>query len=197
MKRRDYYNKLKETVDNGFTEYQIKLKEYNKLKTERIEGHYSLDYLSREIIPRMNSLRAELTGIQNKVKAEARRLTDIKKADFENAERLNPADLTDDVKLLQGGLILTQRDIEGILERNSSNRTMIQLAVRYAKEHGLKLSHSYNDTKEDQKQLDDICGAIGTVVKWYDTDNINSYQNVYNAVFTEDFYNACDTDQED
>ncbi len=184
MKKSEYYSKLKKAVDEGFAEYQAKLKEYNKLKAKRDAGQFAPDYLHKEIIPKMQNMKMDMVSIQNRVKSESRKLANIEKEVRAKADRLNPADLTDDVKLLQGGLILKSADIEGILERNKGNRTMQQLALRFANEHNIKVNAVYESASADNS-YDSINGVVDTLVRWFDSDDESAYRNIYNIIFGE------------
>lgn len=185
MKKREYFDKVKKTVDEGFTEYKEKLKKYNELKKEREEGHFSLEYLNNDILPKMNGLRQEMRSTQEKTLEKVRELTEEIKNEISKSDQIKPEELTEDVKLLQGGLSLREKDIEGIIERNENNRSMIQLALRYAEEHNLKVDTLYISGESELRQFDEIGNAIGTVVKWFDTDNERYYQRIYDTVFSE------------
>ena len=182
MNNKEYWDKLRSVVDKGFSEYQKKAQEYEKLKKERDSGNYTAQYINSELVPEMGKKREELRKLQEEVKKEVRTITEDMKKSISDKERLNPEELTEDVKLLQGGLSLKERDIEGILERNSDNRTMIQLALRYAEEHGLKVNTLYVSGTEEVRQCDSIALAIDTVVKWYDTES--AYRRIYDTVFS-------------
>ncbi len=183
---RNNYYELKKIVDEGYTECQSTLREYNKLKKEREEGHYSYEYLQSEILPKMDKLKQKISSIQDKVRSESKRITEAEKAGLKRADRLNPSELTDDVKLLQGNLILEEADIEGILERSTNNRTMTQLALRYAKEHEMKINGYYNKASYSSDRLDEINDAVSIIVKWFDTDSEKSYKNIYDVIFGDD-----------
>lgn len=58
-------------------------------------------------------------------------------------DALNPADITEDAKLLSAGVSLTERDIQDILARNADNRTMAVLTLRYAEEHKITMPGAY------------------------------------------------------
>lgn len=86
------------------------------------------------------------------------------RADAEKRNNLDPAELTDDVKLFQTGIPLLPRDIQAILERNSGNRTMTQLALRYAKEHGIETGGTNYTGGEAERQT---ANALDEIIRYY------------------------------
>lgn len=199
MKRKTYFEEVKKIVNKGFADYQEKAKEYSKLKEEREAGHFSIDYLNDTILPKLQTLKSELNAIQENTKSEVRRLTEQQKEKLVNIDVLDPKELTDDIKLLQGGLILKERDIEGILSRNAGNRTMTQLAIRYADEHGMKgiiAPRSYVSGKDLIMSYDNIRNSVDMVIGWYDEGK--AYKNMYDTVLgdTGCISDFCNTDSD-
>ena len=72
-------------------------------------------------------------------------LSNVKKAVAAHCEKLYALDdldgsqLTDDARLLNSGLKLTERDLIAILKRNAGNSTMKQVVLRWAAENGVDL----------------------------------------------------------
>ena len=62
-------------------------------------------------------------------------------AELRDEDELDPTKLTDDVRLLNSGVKMTSRDIKAMLKRNSDNRTMLQVILRYADEHNIETAH--------------------------------------------------------
>ncbi|MBR6171569.1 MAG: hypothetical protein IKQ49_00125 [Eubacterium sp.] len=181
MKKRYYYTKLMEIIENGHKEYKAKAAEYAKLKQEREEGHFSMDYLQKVILPEMSRIKSKLDDIQWNTKKAIAELTNEQKKAISALDRLNAEELTADAELLKGGYPLKVADLEGIIERNAGNRTMEQLVLRYAEEHGLPLGLIYERAEEEAKTYDAINYAADTVVKWYKDDEC--YTNVLNSAF--------------
>lgn len=50
---------------------------------------------------------------------------------------LNPAEITDDAKLLTCGVTLKADELEALMERNKGNFTMETILLRYAEEHSI------------------------------------------------------------
>ena len=72
-------------------------------------------------------------------------LSNVKKAVAAHCDKLyalddlRGEDLTDDARLLNCGLKLTERDLIAILTRNANNNTMRQLVLRWADENNIDL----------------------------------------------------------
>ncbi|SFB86816.1 hypothetical protein [Butyrivibrio sp. YAB3001] len=175
-----YYEDLKTLVDNARNECKRKAEEYNKLKAARESKQYNIEYLRQNILPKMDSLSKEIESIKENVRKESKRLSELKKKEVKANEVIKPEELTEDAKLLQNGLILKENDIAGILERNSNNRTMTQLAIRYANEHNLKIDKMY--LPDDTSIYDSANGAISKIADWL-ADEDKYYTPMYNVVF--------------
>lgn len=178
---RDYYAELKQIIDDGYGDYRAKLAEYNKLKKERESGHITSEKLYKDIQPKMTDLKVEMSSIKDRVLIKAQGITAQIKQDDATADRLDPSELTADAELLNGSQHLTQSDVEGIIARNPGNKTMKQMAIRYAQEHGIHVNYVYEPTKTDTASID---GAVNLLVSRFDSDNEGIYQNVYNGVFS-------------
>ena len=99
-------------------------------------GRYSPQALKDDIYPKCEALKAQIRDNKEAAIKAAKAHIFAYRADVEKMNDLDPGK-PDDLKLLQAGIPLTTRDIKAILERSKSNRTMTQLALRYAKEHGI------------------------------------------------------------
>lgn len=111
--------------------------ERDALEAKIKEGRYSSQALRDEIYPRADVLRARVRDDITDALATAHGLVKEYEADIATMNDLDPAEITDDIKLLQAGVPLLPNDIKAILRRNSTNRTMTQIALRYAQEHNI------------------------------------------------------------
>lgn len=134
-------NNITQTV---FDSLEASANEINELAEERdtVEGliksgRFSQKALTEELYPKRDALRMKITAKSDEAIRKAQGLVDQYKKDSAKANTLNPDDLTDDIKLLQPGIILNKHDIQSMLERNAQNRTMSQIILRYAKEHDI------------------------------------------------------------
>ena len=101
-------------------------------------GDYSQERTAKLIMKR-GELRQELEKTAAAAERDAKQIVMEYQEELRQQDCLDPSELTDDVKLLSSGLNLLPRDIEAIISRNEGNRTMTQLAVRYAKDHDIEI----------------------------------------------------------
>lgn len=132
-------------------------------------GRYSVDTVNKELFPKWGELRHAVDRASENAIQTARDMIEQYRQEVAKLNNLDPAELTDDVRLFQSGISLMPRDIQGILERNAGNRTMTQIALRYAKEHGIDIGRTYyiggQQEEETAHGLDDI---LTYYAKWID-----------------------------
>lgn len=126
--------------------------ERDKLEEKIKSGRYSSQTLNAEIYPKLDALRQEIRSSSDNAIREAKNLIEQYRQDADALNDLDPAQLTDDIKLLQAGIPLLPRDIQAILKRNSSNRTMTQLALRYAEEHKIDTHGTFYIGGQQEKE---------------------------------------------
>lgn len=164
------YNSLKESTA-GIAK---KIEECNALEEKAKSGRYSAQALQNEIYPQRDSLKREISGDTARALESAKAIVREYQEEMRKADRLNPADITDDVKLFTAGITLNAEDILGILERNQGNATMAQLALRYVKEHNIDMGENrmiYTGHTEEIQGGDNLIGIINTYGRWIDKKN--------------------------
>lgn len=85
----------------------------------------------------------EIVNTMIAVNTEAKKMCDAYSVEIEAADALNPAEMTDDVKLLNCGVALSENDLRQIATRNQSNSTMCKLVMRYAQQHNMNIGMQY------------------------------------------------------
>ena len=135
-------------------------------------GKYTPQALRDEIYPERDNLRGQVAGKREAAINKAKALVQQYRKDSEKLNDLNPADITDDIKLLQSGVTLRERDIVSILDRNAGNRTMLQLAMRYAEDHGIDMhGRYYIGGQQEQRTADNLDTLIDYYSRWIDKRN--------------------------
>ena len=132
-----------DTLEARTDEISKDIAERDKLEEKIKSGRYSPQALKDDIYPKRDALRRKIDSAAEGAIQEAKNLVAQYRTDAAKLNNLDPAELTDDVKLLQSGITLLPRDIQGILERNKGNRTMTQIVLRYAKEHNIDTGGTY------------------------------------------------------
>lgn len=163
------YDALKESTK----EVQKVVEEKAQLEEKVRTGRYSVETVNREIRPRIDDLKQRILSMKEKTFADAKALVDGYRNEIDEQNNLDPKEINDDIKLLQAGIPLTVRDVEAILKRSENNRTMSQLAIRYAAQHDLKIENSYRFEREQNEAkavADALDQALTYFPNWIATD---------------------------
>lgn len=133
------YNSLKTSTEQiGKT-----VVERDKLEEKVKSGRYSPQALKDEVYPTLDFLRAKVRDGKSEALAAARGLVKEYEAEVATMNDLNPEEITPDLQLLQSGIPLMPNDIQAMLKRNSGNRTMLQLILRFAEQNGIDTHGTY------------------------------------------------------
>lgn len=157
-----------DTLETRTAEISKDIVERDALEEKIKSGRYSPQALKDDIYPKRDALRRKIESASEGAIQEARNLVAQYREDAAKLNNLDPAELTDDVKLLQSGITLLPRDIQGILERNKGNRTMTQIVLRYAKEHGIETGTYYIGGQAEEENARNLDGILSYYKKWID-----------------------------
>ena len=102
---------------------------------------------------------------RDKLKAIDDQRREAKKAEIIEESQIRGEDLTDDAKLFTCGIPLTEQDIRHIVKRNSGNRTMINLAAKYAKQNNLNTFDLYK--LADHSEELESCETVNNLAARY------------------------------
>ena len=172
-----------DNLEAATTEINKTRTEYAKLEAKIKEGRYSNQTLTKEIYPKRDELKRKIEGECTRAIKAAHDSIATYRADAEALSDLDPSAITDDVKILQAGVTLTARDIQAIINRNPDNRTMIQIALRYAKEHNIDMKGTYYIGGQQEKETaNTLDGIVDYYARWIDKENnldmLNRFFNV-------------------
>ena len=160
-----------DTLEADTTELDKVKTEYAALEAKIKEGRYSNQTLQKEIYPKRDALRRQIADDSARAIDKAKGLVNQYRQDAERLNDLDPSAITDDIKLLTAGVPLLDRDIRAILDRNQGNRTMTQLALRYAKEHGIDTKTYYIGGEAEEENARNLEGILYYYKNWIDKDN--------------------------
>ena len=132
-----------DTLEARTDEISKDIAERDRLEEKIKSGRYSPQALKDNFYPKRDALRRKIETASEEAIQEARNLVAQYRADVAEANRLDPSQLTDDVKLLQSGIVLKPADIQGMLKRNEGNRTMLQVILRFAEANGIDTGKTY------------------------------------------------------
>lgn len=122
-------------------------KELENLDAEIRSGRYNSKALD-EMTVKKSELRSKLNSVVTFAGIDAKKLVDAYRSEAGQPVRLDPAQINDDAKLFNVGVTLNARDIEDIIARNAGNPTMQSLAARYAAEHNITGSFTFDSPAE-------------------------------------------------
>lgn len=159
---------VKESLTKSTAEVQATAAELAELEEKKKSGRYSSTALKDEIFPAISAARSRLEDQKRGAEAAAKMITAEFRQKVEKAEQLNPAEITDDVKLLSLGIPLTESDLNAMLERNKNNRTMCKLIQRYAEQHDMNTAFQYVGGQIEQQTADNLDGIISAYMQWID-----------------------------
>ena len=111
------------------------------LEERRNSGNYGQDYVQNHIVPAIGEIRFQIARKKDLALVEVRSMVDKEKAAIKELNVIRGEDLTEDAKLFNCGVKLTEKDIDRIIQRNRDNYTMVQLAIKYAKDNGIQVNH--------------------------------------------------------
>ena len=138
--------------------------DYNAVTADIDSGRFSEVAIREELFPKKTELKTKIEHDSAAVIKNAQALIDQYRADAAELNNLNPADITDDIKLLQSGVTLLPRDIQAILKRNEGNRTMTQMALRYAQEHNIETGQYYVGVQQEEQ----TARKLEEILKYYE-----------------------------
>lgn len=164
---------MSEIVQEVYEYLSKKTDEINKLlsTSEAIEdkirsGRYSDAVVRQELTPQRDEIRLEIRQKSEQAIRDAREKVAEYRRTSELKNRLNPKELTDDIKLLRAGITLNAEDLRGMLDRNSENRTMTQIILRYAKEHNTDLGVYFTGGDEEKTTADELDNVLSYYADW-------------------------------
>lgn len=134
-------------------------------------GRYSTAAI-KDFNEQIANLRRDIRKAADAAIIEARHIVD----EFEAAARremcLKPEDLTDEVKLFNAGVTLTEDDLQAMLDRVGDNTTMRILIHRYAKDHGIDLpQYGFPEFTAKLDAAKNVRGVIGYFDRWISENN--------------------------
>lgn len=112
------------------------VKKLDTLNGKIDEGRYSLKTLQEEVYPEANKLRGDIDRMKSEALDQVKSLIQDYRDYVRATNALDPTEVTADVKLLELPVKLSVEDLTVMLERNTGNKTMQRVILRYAEEHG-------------------------------------------------------------
>lgn len=186
MNRKEFYEKSRGMIDAAIEDKMVILQKVNSLEKKLNTNVFSKDYIETDIKPQYSNAKKELKMRGEIALASIRDLSEKYIAELKEEDTLKGELLTDDVKLLNMGIVLSSEDLEMLFDRNEGNSTMQKVIVEYASQNDVKISRQYIPSNavliENVKAVPEIAN---NVIKWFDktelyNEVIGEGSNMYN-----------------
>lgn len=166
------------TLDSHTEEIGKVIAERDALEEKIKSNRYTPQVLKEEVYPKRDELKRKIETMCDTAFSEARGYIAQYRADTADSNRLDPSQLTDDVKLLQPGIKLNAADIQGMIKRNEGNRTMLQIILRYAEGNGIDTGGTrYVGGQEEEQNARNLEGILYYYKNWIDKPNAKDMLN--------------------
>lgn len=122
-----------------------------ELERDIKSGRFTAAAVCKELQPALIDTRVAITKAKDETRRAVAQLVAQRVAELEKADALNPDELDEgDMKLLNSGLPLTERDLKIMLGRHraNGNRTMQQAVTRWARQHDINLGVFVGNERE-------------------------------------------------
>lgn len=166
MNNRQFYNRISAEVRRCLDEAERMRQHMLHLEEQSRDNKYSAEY-KQIFAEQARQERRNIERIIENGKKACQAICDEYTAELRDADALRGADVNDDMKLLQGGVKLSRNDVQSMLNRNSSNRTMTQLILRYAEDNGIETGVQYVGNKPKIDKVNSAMSAVDVALKWW------------------------------
>ena len=148
MNSKEYKTELSRIVEETRAETKRLENEIAVARASLANPKYSNEYRNETIQPQISKLTYQLRDLKQAA------VSSIDKLSGEYADTLavemntlKADELTDEIKLLNCGVKLTDRELETLFDRNAGNKTMQKIVTRYADEHNITIKRSVDNTE--------------------------------------------------
>lgn len=166
--------KVYDSLEKRTDEIRKLADERNKLDDKISSGRYSQETLTKDVRPKRDEIHKQILSASEDALNEAQKLIDEYRTAIAERKNLKPEEITDDIKLLQPGIVLLPRDVQGMLSRNENNSTMTQIILRYAEEHDIDtrgMIYNRNNGQEEERIAQALEAILRYYRKWIDKPN--------------------------
>lgn len=174
MTKKEFYDKINGVITKAMEELNmidIDLEEVNNMIANK--NVYNSEHIKKVLIPRKQEIESRIRAIKEAANAQIERIA--KKYDDEiKAEKvLNGGDITDDAKLLNLGIKLSDIELENMFDRHDGNFTMQTLIKRYAEQNGIKINRNVKMSEYDGIDIArDLPKLTSRVIEQYNKKDI-------------------------
>lgn len=182
MKRREFYNKLNDSVCAAIEKLNAKKEELEKVRFKiQDTKKYTPQHIA-ELRQRSFELEKEINDYQYEVNKAIKDACDEYAAELRRGDDLDPAKITDDAKLLNCGIKLKRADLEKMFDKYNGNTTMQRLVLSAAENAGISQFGRVvlpSESSQFARVVDGLPEAARVALKWYDKPGV--YEKTFGA----------------
>lgn len=172
----EYYSTVGTTVKDAIAEISYAEAEISELDSKMHDTKkYTPRYINETFLPQKQAL---ITRIEER-KAEALRKVDILSTaqvkELKKYDQLNPKDITEDAKLLNLGVTLSEEDLTAIFDRNKGNSTMEKLIIKYSTQNNIPLKRTHTTARAREMDVADSAYHNAKFIFTYAKDKAQAF----------------------
>lgn len=183
MKKSEFYKRFTGAMADAIAELTARNKELAELKQKAQDTRkYKPEYIS-SLRQRISALERENIRYEEEINGNIKKLCGGFADELRQADALNPADITDDAKLLNCGLKLKRSDLENLFDKYTGNRTMQRLILDAAETNGIQQFERVllpSESAELAKSVESMAEGAKVAIRHYDRPDVQ------NRIFTDD-----------
>lgn len=183
MKKSEFYKKLTGAMSDAIAELTYRNKELAELKQKAQDTKkYTPDHIFA-LRQRIATLERENSRYEEETCDNIKKLCGGFADELRQADALNPADLTDDAKLLNSGFKFKRSELEKMFDRYDGNKTMQRLIIDAADKNGIQQFGRVvlpSESAELAKSVESLAEGAKVAIRHYDRPDVQ------NRIFTDD-----------
>lgn len=170
MTKQEFYKKVTDSVQE--TRRKIREASADVRDLEASRKNYTAEYVNGTLNPKIKALQKKMQAMRDEGKRTVSEMCDTYRKELMEQDQLDPEKITADINLLNAGISLNADDLKTMIARNSGNRTMQQLILRYAADHKIETGLQYNGNSGLIAMLGSVPYAAEVSLKWAEADHV-------------------------
>lgn len=183
MKKIEFYKRFTGAMADAITELTERNKELAELKQKAQDTRkYKPEYIS-SLRQRIAALERENIRYEEEANDSIKKLCGGFADELRQADALNPADITDDAKLLNCGFKFKRSELEKMFDRYNGNKTMQRLIIDAADKNGIQQFGRVvlpSESGELAKTVESMAEGARVAIRHYDRPDVRE------RIFTDD-----------
>lgn len=183
MRKNEFYKRFTGAMADAITELTERNKELAELKQKAQDTRkYKPEYIS-SLRQRIAALERENIRYEEEANDSIKKLCGGFADELRQADALNPADLTDDAKLLNSGFKFKRSELEKMFDRYNGNKTMQRLIIDAADKNGIQQFGRVilpSESAELAKSVESMAEGARVAIRHYDRPDVRE------RIFTDD-----------